>query len=135
MLRVLIADDHDIVRQGIKQLLLEEFTDVDIQEAVDTTTLIQKALSDTWDVIVSDLVMPGGGGFYALERIKQKSPEIPVIILSTHPAEQYANRAAKAGAEFFINKSTLPVGLINAIQSVLKKKNNSGRFTAFLNSL
>ena len=135
MLRVLIADDHDIVRQGLRQLLLEEFPDVQIQEAIDTTTLITYALAEPWDIIVSDLVMPGGGGFYALEKIKEKTPETPVIILSTHPAEQYAHRATKAGAECFINKSTLPGGLVNAIQAVLEKKNNSGKLTSFLSIL
>jgi two-component system, NarL family, invasion response regulator UvrY len=105
MLRILIADDHDIVRQGIRQLLLEEFTSIQVEEAIDTPTLIDLALSQQWDIIVSDLVMPGGGGFYALEKIKQKTPDTPVLILSTHPAEQYAQRATKAGAEGFINKT------------------------------
>ena len=68
MLRILIADDHDIVRQGIRQLLLEEFNSVQVEEAIDTPTLIDLALSQDWDIIVSDLVMPGGGGFYALEK-------------------------------------------------------------------
>jgi two-component system invasion response regulator UvrY len=135
MLRVLIADDHDIVRQGLKQLLLEEFPPVHIQEAIDTTMLIEHALAEHWDIIVSDLVMPGGGGFYALEKIKEKNPDIPVIILSTHPAEQYAHRAEKAGATFFVNKSTLPAGLINAIQSVLEKKSNFDSSSLFLNTL
>jgi len=126
MLRILIADDHDIVRQGIRQLLLEEFNSVQVEEAIDTPTLIDLALSQDWDIIVSDLVMPGGGGFYALEKIKQKTPDTPVLILSTHPAEQYAQRATKAGAEGFINKSTLPNGLVNAIQEIIeKKKSNS----------
>ena len=62
MLRILIADDHDIVRQGIRQLLLEEFNSVQVEEAIDTPTLIDLALSQDWDIIVSDLVMPGGGG-------------------------------------------------------------------------
>lgn len=122
MLRILIADDHDIVRQGIKQLLADEFPPVYVGEAVDTTTLVELAMSDTWDIIISDLVMPGGGGFFALEKIKQGKPDQPVIILSTHPAEQYAQRATKAGAEEFVNKSTLPGGLIHAVQTVLAKK-------------
>jgi two-component system invasion response regulator UvrY len=122
MLRVLIADDHDIVRQGLKQLLLEEFPQIHVEEAVDTTSLIEQALASSWDIIVSDLVMPGGGGFYALEKIKEKHPDIPIIILSTHPAEQYAGRATKAGAECFINKSSLPTGLVNAIHGILEKK-------------
>jgi len=125
MLRILIADDHDIVRQGIKQLLLEEFASIEVEEAIDTSSLIDLALSQSWDIIISDLVMPGGGGFYALEKIKQKMPDTPVVILSTHPAEQYAQRATKAGAESFINKSTLPSGLVNAIQDILEKKKSS----------
>lgn len=122
MLRILIADDHDIVRQGIKQLLADEFEPVHVGEAIDTTTLVELAMSDSWDIIISDLVMPGGGGFYALEKIKQGKPNQPVIILSTHPAEQYAHRAIKAGAEEFVNKSTLPTGLVEAVQHVLDKK-------------
>jgi len=122
MLRVLIADDHDIIRQGIKQLLTDEFPEVEIGEAIDTTTLVELATTSDWDIVISDLVMPGGGGFYALEKIKQKTPDTPVLILSTHPAEQYAQRATKAGAEGFINKSTLPNGLVNAIQEIIEKK-------------
>lgn len=135
MIQVLIADDHDIVRQGLKQLLLEEFPHAQVQEAVDTITLIDKAVSQNWDIIISDLVMPGGGGFYALEKIKVKHPNTPVIILSTHPAEQYAQRATKAGAECFVNKSTLPSGLVNAIQAILEKKNDAGMVSPFLNLL
>jgi two-component system, NarL family, invasion response regulator UvrY len=125
MLRILIADDHDIVRQGLRQLLEEEFPSVHLGEAVDTGTLIELATSATWDIIVSDLVMPGGGGFFALEKIKEKTPDTPFVILSTHPAEQYAQRAERAGAACFINKSSLPSGLINAIQEILEKKKQS----------
>jgi two-component system, NarL family, invasion response regulator UvrY len=131
-LRILIADDHDIVRQGLRQLLEEEFPTVQLGEAVDTGTLIELANSSTWDIIVSDLVMPGGGGFYALEKIKESQPDIPFVILSTHPAEQYAQRATKAGATCFINKSSLPSGLVNAIQDILEKKNNSPQFSHIL---
>jgi two-component system, NarL family, invasion response regulator UvrY len=122
MLRVLIADDHDIIRQGIKQLLTDEFPEVEIGEAIDTTTLVELATTSTWDIVISDLVMPGGGGFYALEKIKQHDPNTPVIILSTHPAEQYASRATKAGAEEFVSKSSLPAGLVKAVQSIIDKK-------------
>ena len=122
MLRVLIADDHDIIRQGIKQLLTDEFPEVEIGEAIDTTTLVELATTANWDIVISDLVMPGGGGFYALEKIKQHDPKTPVIILSTHPAEQYAARATKAGAEEFVSKSSLPAGLVKAVQSIIDKR-------------
>lgn len=122
MLRILIADDHEIIRQVLKKILLDEFPFVHIEEAGDTSALVELADTQNWNIIISDLVMPGGGGLYALEKIKQKKPDIPVLIVSTHPSDQYAKLAVAAGAEEFINKNNLPEDLIAAIQRIIDSK-------------
>ena len=85
MLKILIADDHEIVRRGLKQILLEGFAFSEITEANDCPSLVEKAVSGTWDIIVSDLAMPGGGGLEALKQVKKTNPELPVLILSIYP--------------------------------------------------
>ncbi len=119
MLKVLIADDHEIVRRGLKHILQEEFPFALIEEAFDTDSLVNKALANEWSIIVSDLAMPGGGGIDALLRIRQKTPATPVLILSNYPEEQYALRVMKAGASGYLNKDAAPEELIIAVQRLL----------------
>ena len=119
MLRILIADDHPVVMQALKKIILEEFPGIHVEEATDTHVLLDKVSSGAWDLIISDLAMPGGGGFTALKKIKAIKRKLPVIILSTYPAEQYAPRVLKAGAEDFVSKDSLPSGLIKAMKRIL----------------
>ena len=119
MLRILLADDHPVVREGLRQILIEEFSPVHIEEAENTDVLIAKAMEGPWNIIISDLAMPGGGGIVALKHIKAVWKDLPVLIVSTYPAEQYEARVLKAGAAYFVNKDTLPTGLINAIKATL----------------
>lgn len=126
MLRFLIADDHKIVRRGLKQILQEGFPFVFIDEASDTTTLIYKATKEKWDIIVSDLGMPGGGGFDALKQIHKQVPQIPVLILSIYPEDQYALRVVRAGAAGYLNKDAAPEELVNAVQRILSGKRHIG---------
>lgn len=122
MLRIIIADDHPVIRQGLKELLLEEFSPVHVEEAEDTTSLIEKGTNGSWDLVISDLAMPGGGGIVALKKIKQAQKDLPVVIISTYPSEQYGPKVIKAGAEAFVSKDALPNGLIAAIQKVLDER-------------
>jgi len=122
MIRILIADDHTIVRKGLRQILAEEFTDAEIQEVADADELINKVIREKWDVVISDLSMPGKSGLEALQYIKQHMPEIPVLILSIHPEEQYAIRVLKAGASGYLSKDTAPDELVNAVHRVLLGK-------------
>ncbi len=122
MLRILIADDHEIVRRGLKQILQEGFSLVHIEEANDGPSLAEKALKDEWDIVVSDLAMPGGGGLEALRRIKEKRPGLPVLILSIYPEEQYAMNVIKSGAAGYLNKDAAPEKLVNAVQRILTGK-------------
>lgn len=122
MLRILIADDHTIVRKGLRQILLDEFSTAEITEVADAEALIQKVMSAEWDVVVSDLSMPGRSGLDALQQIKLSHPNLPVLILSIHPEEQYALRALKSGASGYLSKDTAPDELVKAVQKVLLGK-------------
>lgn len=122
MLRILIADDHCVVRKGLRQILLDEFPTAKIEEVPDAEELIKKVMSDTWDVVVSDLSMPGRSGLDALQQIKLSHPQLPVLILSIHPEEQYAMRALKSGASGYLSKDTAPDELVKAVQKVLLGK-------------
>lgn len=123
LMRVLIADDHEIVRRGLKRTLLEEFPFAYIEEAGDTTQLIEKAIPGTWDIVVSDLAMPGGGGLIALKKIREQHPTLPVLILSIYPEEQYAVRVMHAGGSGYLNKDAAGEDLIKAIHRLLSGKN------------
>ena len=122
MLRILIADDHTIVRKGLKQILLEEFSNAVIDEVPDAEELIKKVMAEKWDVVVSDLSMPGRSGLDALQQIKSGYPDLPVLILSIHPEEQYALRALKSGAAGYLSKDTAPDELVKAVKKVLLGK-------------
>lgn len=124
MLRILIADDHAIVRQGLIQILKEEFPMAIIEDAEDTITLIQKAIASDWDIIISDLAMPGGGGLHALEKIKLHHPEIPFLIISTHPEEQYGTRVINAGADAFLNKQKVSRDLAPLVLQLVEADKN-----------
>jgi DNA-binding NarL/FixJ family response regulator len=119
MLRILIADDHPVLMQALTRIIHEEFPGVYVEGATDTTILITKVESEAWDLVISDLAMPGGGGFFALKKIKAINHQLPVLILSTYPREQYEPRVIKAGAESFVSKDSLPGGLIKAVRRIL----------------
>jgi len=122
MIRVLIADDHTVVRRGLKQILLEGFPTAQIEEVPDAEELIKRVMQAEWDVVISDLSMPGRSGLEALQQIKQLQPKLPVLILSIHPEEQYAIRVLKAGASGYLSKDSAPDELVNAVQRVLLGK-------------
>lgn len=122
MLRILIADDHTVVRKGLKQILLEEFSNALIEEVPDAEELIKRVMAEKWDVVVSDLSMPGRSGLDALQQIKLSFPNLPVLILSIHPEEQYALRALKSGASGYLSKDTAPDELVKAVKKVLLGK-------------
>src|SRR5260221_2391398 len=118
MIRILIADDHAIVRKGLIQILLEEYPSASIGEVEDAEQLIYKDINEEWDVVICDLSMPGRSGLDALHQIKQFSRRMPVLIMSMHPEDQYALRVLKAGASGYLGKDTIHDDLIRAIQTV-----------------
>jgi len=120
MVRILIGDDHAVIRKGLRQILLEKYPSAIIEEAKDAEGLISKAMAGKYDVIISDLSMPGRSGLDVLEYIKQNFPAIPVLILSSYPEEQYAIRTLKAGASGYLSKETAPEELVKAVELLLQ---------------
>ncbi len=118
MIRVLIADDHAIVRKGLKQLLLEHYPSAIIGEVADVEALINEVHTAQWDVVICDMSMPGRSGLDALHQIKQSSPKLPVLIMSMYPEDQYALRVLKAGASGYLGKETIHDDIIKAIETV-----------------
>jgi two-component system invasion response regulator UvrY len=119
MIRILIADDHFVVRRGLRNILCEEYPFVDIVEVEDAESLVQNALQENWDVVISDISMRGRSGLEALAQIKEARPDLPVLILSVYPEEQYALRVLKSGAAGYLNKDMAPEELIRAVRTVV----------------
>jgi two-component system, NarL family, invasion response regulator UvrY len=118
MLKILIADDHAIVRKGLKQLLLEEYPSAIIGEVADTEGLLKQVISNDWNIVICDMNMPGRSGLDALTHIKQVAPDLPVLIMSMYPEDQYALRVLKAGASGYLQKESIHDDIIKAIQTV-----------------
>jgi two-component system, NarL family, invasion response regulator UvrY len=118
-MRILIADDHAVIRKGLAHILLGEFPSAVIVEAIDAEDIIKKTLSGDWDVIICDLSMPGRSGLDVVQHVKQNFPKIPVLILSIHPEEQYAIRAIKTGAAGYLSKDAAPEELVKAVRRVM----------------
>ncbi|RYY96531.1 MAG: response regulator transcription factor [Chitinophagaceae bacterium] len=119
MLRILIADDHSVVRRGIRDILKEAYPFAEIVEVEDAETLVQKVIQSTWDLAISDISMRGRSGLEALAQIREVVPDLPVLILSVYPEEQYAVRVLRAGAAGYLNKDLAPEELVRAVRTVL----------------
>lgn len=118
MKRIILADDHSFVRLGLIQILKDEYPSAEIKEVSDGETLIKEVTLHDWDLVISDLDMPGRSGLEALEQIKIIKPKLPVLILSIYSEDLYAVRVLKAGASGYLNKNSAPNELINAIQRI-----------------
>lgn len=120
MLRILIADDHPIVRKGLKQILSDEPDIEYVGEARNDSEVLNLLYAEDWDAVVLDITMPGRGGLEVLTDLKRLYPKMPVLILSIHPEDQYAVRALKEGASGYMNKETAPEELVRAIRKIIK---------------
>jgi two-component system, NarL family, invasion response regulator UvrY len=118
MIRVIIADDHPIVRAGMKQVLADSGDIRVVAEADSGEALIQKIQNSDYEVALLDITMPGGGGLETLKRIKTLKPNLPVLMLSIHSEEQFALRTMKAGAAGYLTKGSAPEELVKAIRQV-----------------
>jgi two-component system invasion response regulator UvrY len=121
-MKILIADDHTVVRKGLRQIIHDEFPFAEIEEVADTEALLKKVMKAEWDMVISDLSMPGRSGLDALLQIKEHYPKLPVLILSVYPEDQYALRVLKAGASGYLTKDSAPEELIKAMKQVLLGK-------------
>lgn len=119
-MKVLIADDHAVVRRGVRQILSDAFKTLLIGEAQNSQEILNLVREQDWDIAVVDISMPGRNGLEALKELKQIRPKLPVLILTTHSEEQYAIRVLKAGAAGYMTKESAPERLIEAIRKVIK---------------
>ncbi len=119
-MQILIADDHAIVRRGLSEILLETWPAARIEEVGDADGLFQRVMEDSWDLVISDLMMPGRNVLETLQQIRQLFPQLPILVLSIFPEEQYATRVFKAGASGYINKDAAPTELVKAAQRLLQ---------------
>ncbi len=118
MIRILVTDDHTVVREGVKQILSAQSDIVVEDEAEDGKETLEKVLRGSFDMVLLDISMPGRGGLEVLEDILKSKPKLPVLILSMHPEEQYAVRALRAGASGYLTKASAAHELIGAIRKV-----------------
>ena len=125
-LRVLIVDDHPIVRQGLKQTLADAPEIGEIGEAATPQETLDLVRQREWDVVILDIGLPGRGGLDVLKDIKQDAPRLPVLILSMHAEDQYAVRALRAGAAGYLAKAAAPETLIDAIRKAV----SGGRYVS-----
>jgi two-component system invasion response regulator UvrY len=118
MIKVLVADDHSVVRRGLRQILTET-PDILVAGEASTVQEVRQLVRDQrWDVIVLDLNMPGGSGIELLEELRKQSPGLRVLVLTMYPEEQYAIRAIRAGAAGFLTKESAPERLIDAVRKI-----------------
>src|SRR5512135_1245761 len=120
MLRILIADDHEIVRKGLVKVLEEALQPIKVDEASNGQEAVSKVLKSEYGLVVLDLKMPGKSGLDVLKEIKQHRPKLPVLVLSMHPEEQFAVRAIRAGAAGYLTKECAGDELVLAIRKALK---------------
>ncbi len=122
MINVLIADDHGIVRRGMKQIL-ERTPDIKVTDEASTgQEALEKIWANNYDVVILDISLPGRSGLEILKQIKSQLPKLPVLILSMHPEEQYAIRVFKAGASGYLTKGSDKNELIEAIRRIAQGK-------------
>lgn len=118
-MKILIVDDHAIVRQGLKQILAEEFPKGTFGEAGTAAEAMQCVHGRKWDIVLLDLTLPGRGGLDILADIKTAQPALPVLVLSMHPEAEFAVRALKAGAAGYLTKQSAAEELLTAINKAL----------------
>jgi two-component system invasion response regulator UvrY len=122
MIRVLVADDHPLLRSALKQVISREPDLAVAGEAEDSEQVLQKIEEKPYDFVVLDLSMPGRGGLDVLREIRRLKPTLPVLVLSMYPEEQFAVRAIRAGANGYLSKDCAPAEVIQAIHKICTGK-------------
>jgi len=118
-MKVLIADDHEVVRRGLKDILAEEFPSLDAAEAGNAQETLEAGRRSVWDLVLLDVKMPGRSGLEVLEEFKKLQPKTPVLIVSVFPEEEYALRALKLGAAGYVSKECASDELVAAVRKAL----------------
>lgn len=125
-MKILLADDHAVVRRGLRQILADELKHAVFGEARHAQEALELVWKEDWDVVILDITMPGRSGLEVLREIKKAKPRLPVLVLSMHPENQFAMRVLKRGAAGYMTKESAPEELVGAIRKVL----NGGRYVS-----
>lgn len=120
MKRVLLVDDHAVVRKGLRQILEEAVSSLEIAEASDGQEAMRKIRQGNWDALILDISLPGINGLDVLKRIRAEQHNLPILVLSMHPEDQYGIRVLKAGASGYLTKSCAPENLVEAMEQVMR---------------
>ncbi|MDB6149786.1 MAG: Response regulator, LuxR family [Chthoniobacter sp.] len=120
-IRILLVDDHFIVRQGLKAILVEQYPTALFGEASSAAEALDLGLKHPWDVVLLDVSMPGRGGMDVLKDLRQQAPKLPIIVVSMLPEEQFALRVLKLGANSYIRKDSAGEELIKGVEAALKQ--------------
>lgn len=118
-LKILIADDHPVVRAGLRQILARDVEVLRTEEACNAREVLELAGQDEWDIVILDLSMPGPGGFEVLKTLKANHPTLPILVLSVHPENQFGHRVLKAGGSGYLCKGAAPTELVNAVLKIV----------------
>ncbi len=108
MIRILIADDHPILRRGLKEILVRELEGSICGEAGNAQQVLSEVQRENWDLVILDVTMPGRSGLDVLRELRRLRPKLPVLVLSVHPEDQLGTRVLKAGASGYMNKESAP---------------------------
>src|SRR5260221_3641782 len=118
-MKILLTDDHAVVRQGLKLILADHFKKAVFGQARNATEALMRLTKENWDVMVLDITMPGRSGLDILQDVKRLRPRLPVLVLSMHPEDQFAVRMLKAGAAGYLTKESADEELVGAIKKVV----------------
>ncbi len=122
MIKVLIADDHKAIRSGVKQILSDEFGEIEFGEAANAIEVIKKIKEKKWDILILDINMPGRNGLEVLKQLKDEEAGLRVLVFSMHPEEQVAIRVLKLGAYGYLTKDAADTELTQALRQILSGK-------------
>ena len=129
MIRILLVDDHPVVRQGIRTIITDRLKGAVVGEAANAEAALRQVADGGWDVVIADISLPGTSGLDLIKDLQRLHPTVPTLVLSMHPAAQFARRALSAGAAGYLTKDRPPEELIAAIEEARRGRRYVGRDT------
>ena len=129
MIRILLVDDHPVVRCGIRTILLDKFKDAAVAEAGDAHSALLEVQQSDWDVVLLDISLPGPSGLDLIKHLRRHHPALPLVVVSMHPAAQFARRALSAGALGYLTKDSPPEEFVAAIEQTRRGRRYVSRDT------
>ncbi len=132
MIRILLVDDHPVARQGIRTVITDRVKDAIVGEAADGPSALKQVSAGEWDLMIADISLPGMSGLELIKEMRRLKPELPTLVLSMHPASQFARRALSAGAIGYLTKDSEFEEFITAIEHARRGRRYVSRDTADL---